>query len=458
MTADQYKERYEKENMWHLLMSMSLPMVAAQLVNLLYSVIDRVYIGHIPGVGTTALAGVSLCSTMIILAAAFATIVSGGGAPLASIAMGQGKEKDAGKILNTGFCLLVVFAAAITVLGLLFMTPFLRACGASDATLPYASAYMRIYLLGTIFVQLSLGLSAFVTAQGQSRYSFKAVTIGAVLNIVLDPVFIFTLNMGVRGAALATILSQAVSAALIVRFLTSARASLRLQKEKMHLDRNIVSRIFSLGVSPFVMASTEAVLGFVLNGQLARYGDIYVSALAIMQSGMQMISTPLQGFAQGSTPILSYNYGHGNARRLKECFRCMLIVCFTFNLAMTMWMVFCPRQIASVFTSDTELIDTVAQVMPYFMAGMSIFGLQRACQNTLVATNQAKVSLFIAFLRKIFLLIPLVYILQQVITPGYLGVYLAESIADATAAICCAIIFARRFPKILRSMPQTSAQ
>lgn len=445
-----YEERFTKEPMWPLILSMAMPMVAAQLVNLLYSIVDRIYIGHIPEVGTTALAGVGICNTFIILISAFSSIVGGGGAPLASIALGRGEKEKAEDIMNQGMRLLILFTIGLTAVGFPCMEKLLRACGASDATLPYALSYMRIYLCGTLFVLFALGLSPFLNTVGHAKISFAAVAVGAVTNIVLDPVLIFGMKMGTAGAALATIISQAVSAAVVVRYLTGEKAVLRLHFGSFHMESRTVREIFSLGVSPFVMTSTESLIGFVMNGQLAKYGDIYVSALAVMQSGMSMISVPLQGFGQGTVPILSFSYGHGSPDRLKECIRDLMIVSFAYNLAMAAWMVFCPRMAASLFTQDEELISTVAMAMPWFMSGMSIFGIQRAAQNTFVACRQPKISLFFALLRKVFLLVPLVYIMQVFVKPGYIGIYLAESIADASAALTCAIVFRHRLPKILR--------
>lgn len=446
-----YKEEFEHEKMGRLVFRMALPMVAAQLVNLLYNIVDRIYIGHIPGTGTTALAGVGLCNTLIILIAAFASFAGGGGAPLMSIALGQGDTGKAEKIMNSCLALLLVFAVLIMVICFPLLKVLLQACGASDTTLPYAFSYMRIYLLGTLFVLITLGLAPFVNAQGKTTVSFVSVASGAFLNIVLDPVFIFGMNLGVRGAALATILSQAVSAGILLRFLLSRKAALPIIRKEIRLDFQIFKEVAALGVSPFVMTSTESLIGFVLNGQLSKYGDIYVSALAIMQSGMQLLSVPIQGLGQGCSPIISYNYGHRNAKRLKESIRMLILLCFVYNFVMVIWMVFWPRQFSSFFTSDPELLDTVAEVMPFFMSGMAIFGIQRGCQNTFVAMNQAKISLIIALLRKIILLIPLVYLFQLFIRPGYLGVYLAESVADATAACCCMGLFLWKIPKILKS-------
>lgn len=449
--ANKYEERLGTERILPLIFKMALPTVAAQFVNLLYSVVDRVYIGHIPGIGTDALAGVGVTTSLIILISSFSAIVGGGGAPLATIALGQGERARAGKILGNGFTLLITFTLLTTLLSYVFMKPILLFTGASENTLPYAVDYLSIYLTGTLFVQISIGLNNFINAQGRPSIAMCSVLIGAGINILLDPLFIFGLGMGVKGAALATVISQLCSAAWVLRFLFSRQASLPLERRYMKLERKVVLSILALGASPFIMSSTESLVGFVLNSSLKTFGDIYISALAIMQSAMQFASVPLVGFAQGFVPIVSYNYGHGYEGRVKECFRIALVTMFSFNLVLILCMIGFPSVIASAFTNDAKLIDTVCRTMPLFLAGMTIFGLQRACQNMFVALNQAGISIFIALLRKIFLLIPLALLLPRLI--GVEGVFAAEAISDATAAVCCTAIFFWRFPKILASPP-----
>lgn len=445
-----YEERLGTDRMLPLIFKMSLPAVAAQLVNLLYNIVDRIYIGHIPGIGTDALAGIGVTSAIIILISSFSAIVGAGGSPLAAIALGQGNRERAGQILGNGFILLVIFTILTSATTYLFMEPILLFTGASENTIGYATDYLSIYLLGTLFVELSVGLNTFINTQGRPTIAMYSVLIGAILNIGLDPLFIFTFGMGVKGAALATILSQACSAIWIISFLTSKKASLRLEYRYMKLHKGIILSILALGVSPFIMASTESLVGFVLNSSLEKFGDIYVSALAIMQSAMLIVSVPLTGFAQGFVPIVSYNYGHHNRERVKECFKIVVIIMFSFNFLLISFMILFPSLVASAFTNDETLIETVRQVMPIFLGGMTIFGLQRACQNMFVALGQAKVSVFIALLRKVILLIPLALILPRFM--GMPGVYAAEGISDATAAICCTLIFAIQFPRILRKM------
>lgn len=446
-----YEERLGTDPMLRLIFRMALPAVAAQFVNLLYAIVDRVYIGHIPGIGTDALAGVGVTMSIVILISSFSAIVGAGGAPLATIALGQGNRERAGKILGNGFVLLLLFTVVTSSLAYLFMEPVLLLTGASEHTLGYAEDYLSVYLLGTLFVELSVGLNAFINTQGRPGIAMTSVLIGAAMNIVLDPVFIFGLDMGVKGAALATILSQACSAGWVLRFLFSRQASLPLERRYMKLDKGIVLSMLALGVSPFIMASTESLVGFVLNGSLKHFGDIHVSALAILQSAMQFASVPLVGFAQGFVPVASYNYGHSYKDRVRSCFRISLITMFSFNFALMLLMICFPSVVASAFTDDEVLIGTVRCVMPVFLAGMTIFGLQRACQNMFVALGQARISIFIALLRKVILLIPLALLLPRFW--GVNGIYAAEAISDATAAVCCTLLFAWKFPKILSRIP-----
>ena len=448
MVQSPYEQRLGTERMLPLVFRMALPAVAAQFVNLLYAMVDRIYIGHIPGIGTDALAGVGVTVSVVIFISAFSSIVGGGGAPLAAIALGQGDRQRAGQILGNGFVMLVGFTLVTSLVAYAFMEPILLLTGASERTLPYAIDYLSVYLLGTLFVELSVGLNTFINAQGRPAIAMYSVLIGAVLNIVLDPVFIFWLDMGVKGAALATVLSQAVSAAWVLCFLLDKRrASLPLEVRYMRPQRKVILSVLALGISPFIMASTESMVGFVLNGSLKHFGDIYVSTLTILQSAMQLASVPLTGFAQGFVPIVSYNYGHADKQRVKECFRIVVAVMFSFNLVLMLFMIVFPSTVAMAFTDDPELIDTVRWTMPVFLAGMTIFGLQRACQNMFVALGQAKISVFIALLRKVFLLIPLALLLPRFM--GVTGVFAAEAISDATAAVCCTLLFAWQFPKIL---------
>lgn len=445
-----YEKNFGSAPMWPLIWTMALPAIMAQFVNLLYSIVDRIYIGHIPVIGKDALAGIGVSSTIIIILAAFAVIVATGGSSLAAIALGKKDHETAEKYLGNGFFLLIIFSIILPTIIYKFMENLLRLTGASNVTIVYAKDYLSVYLLGTFFVMISTGLNSFINCQGQPRIAMLSVLIGAISNIILDPILIFVFNFGVKGAAIASVISQFISAVWILKFLFSKKASLTLSKKYIIPDDHIIKSMFSLGISPFVMASTESLIGFILNGSLAKYGDIYVSALTIMQSAMQFISVPITGFAQGSNPIISYNYGHGNVERIKKGFKINLYVIFTYNFVIVILMLLFPGHVARIFTNDKELILIVEKVLPIFLTGMSIFGLQRTCQNMFVSTNDAKISLFIALLRKVFLLTPLALILPHLFNLGVNGIYLAESISDATAAIICTAIFIKRFPIILK--------
>lgn len=447
-------ERLGTERMLPLVFKMALPSVAAQLVNLLYGIIDKIYIGHIPGVGGEALAGVGITTSIILFISAFSSLVGGGGSPLAAIQLGKGDREAAGRILNNGFVMLLFFALVCTIVPYVAMEPLLDLAGADSSTMPYAVDYLSIYLLGTVFVMISTGLNMFISCQGRPGIAMMSVVIGAVLNTALDPLFIFTFGLGVKGAAIATVISQTVSAVWVLSFLFSPRARLRLDFRMMTPRLKVIGSIAALGISPFVMASTESLIGFALNSQLRTYGDtLHVAALAVMQSAMQMVSIPLAGFSQGIIPVMSYNYGHKSIDRVKECFKITLAVMFSVNLVGILFMILCPGLIGSTFTDDAGVVEIVKNYMPIFLLGMTIFGLQRTCQNTFVSLGQAKISLFIALLRKVILLIPLAYILP--VFMGVSGVYAAEAIADATAATLCTLIFVFLFPKILKKCDKT---
>ncbi len=447
-----YEEKLATQPMLPLIIKMTLPAILAQLVNLLYSIVDRIYIGRIPN-GTDALAGLGITTSIIMLISAFSSIVGMGGSPIASIALGKGERERAGKILGNGFVLLIFFAIITSTIAYIFMQPLLFLIGASKQTIKYATDYLSIYLIGTVFVQISVGLVSYISCQGRPTIAMLSIIIGAVSNIILDPIFIYGFDMGVRGAALATIISQALSAIWVLRFLFSKNATLRLRKKYMKLEWKILSSMFAMGISPFVMTATESLIGFVLNGSLERYGgDLHVSAMTVLQSGMQIISVPMVGFAQGFVPVVSYNYGNRNKERVKEGFKIAFVVMTTLNLIMTSVLMIFPKFFARIFTDDILLIEKVGEVLPIFMAGMLIFGMQRACQNMFVALVQPKVSLFIALLRKVILLVPFALIFPVIMGENVIGVYIAEAMADGIAAVCCAIIFFITFPKILAKM------
>ncbi len=433
-----------------LILKMAIPNVIAQVINLLYSIIDRIFIGRIPDIGTDALAGVGVTGSIIILITSFSAIVGMGGAPLAAIALGKNDRDRAKYILGNGTTLLILFSAILSTLVYAFMEPILLFTGASQSTLPFAVDYLSIYLSGTIFVMITVGLNTFITIQGHPTIAMFSVLIGAVTNIILDYVFIFEMHLGVKGAAYATIISQAFSSGWVLHFLLSKKATLPLQKRFLIPHKGIILSILALGISPFVMSSTEALVGFVLNGNLKSYGDVYISAMAIIQSAALISSIPLTGFSQGFMPIIGYNFGAGKSDRVKQCFKISFTIITIFNFMVILFIIFLPDRIASAFTNDLELIKTVEKVAPTFFFGMLIFGMQRTCQGMFIALGEAKISIFIALLRKIILLIPLAFILPTKL--GLMGIYWAESISDATAAIICISIFLYLFPKIIRKM------
>lgn len=448
MSAGVNESRMGTERIGRLMVSMAVPSIIAQIINILYNIVDRIYIGHIPGVGAAALTGVGITFPIITLISAFSAFVGMGGAPLAAIWMGKGDRKHAEKILGSGACLLVIFTIVLMAVFYLFQKPFLYMFGASDATIGYSLDYMSIYLLGTLFVELALGLNPFIISQGRSRIAMISIVIGAVVNIALDPLFIFVFGWGVKGAAIATVLSQAVSAAWNVNFLMGKKSSLRLSFCNIRPDFRIMGQICSLGISPFIMCATESLISIVLNRGLQMYGgDLYVGSLTIMQSVLQLFSAPLTGFTQGVQPIISYNYGAGKFDRVKKLYRSMIAVSFTISFVANMTAMCFPALYASLFTNDEELIGLVSRVMPVFLFGMLFFGLQNGIQPTFLALGQAKISLFIAMFRKVILLVPLALVLPRFF--GVMGIYYAEPISDIISAATACILFALNIKKIL---------
>ena len=442
------EQRMATEGIGRLMLSMAIPSVVAQVINILYNIVDRIYIGHIEGVGMEALTGVGVTFPIITLISAFSAFVGAGGAPLASIWLGKGDRKRAEKILGNGVSLLILFTIFLMLFFYLFQTPLLYLFGASDATIGYASAYINIYLLGTIFVELALGLNTFIISQGQSKVAMAAVLIGAAANIILDPVFIFGLKMGVRGAAYATVISQALSALWTVGFLVGPKSSLTIRLWALKPELRTIGSVMALGVSPFIMRATESLISIVLNNGLQRYGgDIYVGSLTIMQSVMQMYSAPLGGFTQGVQPIISYNFGAGNFDRVKKLYRWMIGISFGAAAGATLLTMIFPGFFAGMFTNDENLVALVQQVMPLFVCGMLVFGLQQGIQPTFLALGQAKISLFIAIFRKVILLIPLALILP--LKFGVMGIYYAEPISDVTSATVATILFLVNIKKIV---------
>lgn len=433
------EERLGTERIGKLMVSMGIPTLVAQLINLLYNLVDRMYIGHI--VGPDALTGVGLTLSVIMLISAFSALMGAGGAPLAAIAMGQGNKKRAATILSNATVMLLCFSVILMAIFYGIEKPFLYLIGASDVTYPYAGDYLRIYLLGTPFVQIVIGLNPFITAQGKSRTAMASVLIGAVLNIILDPVFIIVFHMGVQGAALATVLSQCASTVWVMHFLTSKKTSLHIQKEYLKPQWRVIGSVMTLGVSPFIMQSTESLIAVILSSGLQKYGgDLYVGSLTILQSIMQLVNTPISGFTQGVQPILSYNYGAGNIARVKQAYRVIISLTTGVSFLLTLSVMLFPGVFALIFTDDAALIDVVEKVAPIFMAGMLIFGIQMGCQTVFMGLGQAKISLFMALLRKVFLLVPFA-IIFPIITGNVISIYFAECCADALAALICGTVF-----------------
>ncbi len=441
------EERLGTEKIGRLMFSMGIPTLIAQVINLLYNIVDRMYIGRL--VGPEALTGVGLTLSIIMLISAFSAFVGAGGAPLAAIALGQGNKKRAQTILSNAVTMLIFFTVILMLVFFLLERPFLYFIGASDTTYPYASSYLHIYLLGTIFVQIVIGLNPFITAQGHSKTAMGSVLIGAVLNIILDPVFIIVFGMGVQGAAVATVISQFASAVWTLRFLLSKNTSLRIRTDYLKPDWQIIGSVAALGISPFIMQSTESLIFVVLSSGLKRYGgDLYVGSLTILQSVMQLINVPISGFTQGVQPILSYNFGAGNIRRVKQSYRTIIAVTVITSFLLTLPAMLFPGVYAGIFTDDEALLAVAKKVMPVFVAGMLIFGVQMGCQTTFMGLGQAKISLFMACLRKVILLIPFAIIFPR-ITGNVMSIYYAECSADIIAALVCGTVFLFNIKKIL---------
>ena len=433
-----------------LMLQLMIPAIVAQVVNLLYNIVDRIYIGHIEGIGAAALTGVGLFTPILMLLNAFAMLVGAGGAPRIAIAMGQGDREQAEKIVSNSFTLLMIFAVVLTVVFYAGAPVLLRLFGASDITLPYALMYSRIYILGSVFVLLVMGMNSFITAQGFAKVSMLTTVIGAVINIILDPILIFGLGMGVRGAAIATVLSQAVGAVWILRFLTGPKTGLRLRRDYLRPEKKVLVPVVSLGISTFVMVATESLLSISFSSSLARYGgDVAVGAMTVITSASQLVAMPIQGICQGGQPVMSFNFGAGKKDRVRQAFRFQLLLCGGYSTLFWAAMMLVPGAVAGIFTSDGALIQYTTWAMRIYMAGIFAMGFQTACQQSFVALGQAKVTLLLACLRKIILLIPLIFILPMFLSDKVFGVFLAEPISDILAAVVTVITFLSRFDKIL---------
>ena len=440
----------ETEPVGKLLLKLALPTVAAQLINMMYNIVDRMYIGHIPGDGAMALTGVGVCMPLIMVVSAFAALISNGGAPRATIFMGKGEKDKAEKTLGNCFCTQIIVSLILTAFLLAGNRGFLLAFGASENTISFAADYMNIYAIGTIFVQLTLGMNAFITAQGFARTSMLSVLIGAVINIVLDPVFIFGFGMGVKGAALATVLSQACSCIWVLAFLCGKKTHLRLKGKNMVLQANIIWPSIALGTAMFIMQASESVITVCFNASLLKYGgDVAVGAMTILSSAMQFSMLPMQGLGQGAQPITSYNYGARNAERVKRTFRLLLTTSLCYSMAVWLLIMLFPQMFAMIFSSNAELIAYTKWALRIYCAAMGIFGAQIACQMTFISIGNAGASIIVAIMRKFVLLLPLIYLLPHLVKNQTMGVYLAEPAADVIAVSFTLVLFFFQFKKAI---------
>ena len=449
---DNNKDFLGTQPIGRLLLKLALPTVAAQLINMLYNIVDRMYIGHIKDVGALALSGVGVCMPLIMIISAFAALVGNGGAPRASIYMGKKDTDTAQKILGNCFSLQIILSIILTIILLIGNKTFLLAFGASENTISYAVNYMNIYALGTIFVQLTLGMNAFITAQGFAKTGMLSVLIGAVANIVLDPVFIFGMNMGVRGAALATIISQTLSCIWVLSFLFGKKTFLKIKPENLRLHAKIILPCVALGSSLFIMQASESIISVCFNSSLLKYGgDIAVGAMTILTSVMQFAMLPLQGLGQGAQPIMSYNYGAKNNDRVRKTFRLLLKVSFGYSIILWAIVMLFPQMFAMMFTSDNALLSFTSQALRIYMASMFMFGIQIACQMAFNALGKAKDSIIVAVMRKFILLIPLIYIMPAIFKANQTNaVYMAEPVADFIAVCFTSILFAFEFKKAMK--------
>ena len=435
-----------------LLINLAVPAIIAQMVNLLYNIVDRIFIGRMVN-GEIAMAGIGVAMPIIMIISAFSYLIGSGGAPLTAIKMGEKNNDDAEKIMSNSFSMLLIVGVSLTIIFLLFKEPILWAFGASETTINYALDYLTIYVMGTLFVQIALGMNTFINTQGFAKIGMFTVLIGAVINIVLDPILIFGLNMGVKGAAVATIVAQAVSAIWVLRFLTGKKTILKLRKKYLKIDIKTMKPVFALGIAPFIMQSTESLVLVSLNSQLQKYGgDLAVGAMTIMSSIMQIILLPANGLTQGAQPIISYNYGAKNIDRVKKTFKYTVLATLSYTFFMCLILMIAPEMVVKIFNNDPSLLEITSWSIKIYFAGIFIFGIQAACQSTFLALGQAKISLFLALLRKIILLVPLIFILPIIMEEKLFAVLLAEPVADVTAVLITSICFTVFYKKTLNVM------
>ena len=449
------KEFLGTEPVGKLLLKLAVPSVISQIVNMLYNIVDRIYIGHIPKTGSLALTGLGVCMPIIMIISAFAALIGFGGAPRASIFMGKGENDSAEKTLGNCFTTQIIISIILTIVLLFGNKFFLMAFGASDNTIDFATSYMNIYALGTIFVQLTLGMNSFVTAQGFSKTGMLTVVIGAVCNIILDPIFIFVLGLGVKGAAIATIISQGVSCIWVISFLTGRKTFLKIKKKYLMPSADVILPCMALGVSTFVMQASESVISDCVNSSLLKYvGDVAVGAMTILTSVMQFAMLPLQGIGQGAQPVTSYNYGAKNTDRVKKTFKILITVSLSYSVIFWALIQMFPSVFAGIFSSDKSLVTFTADALKIYCGMLFMFGIQIACQMTFVAIGNAICSVIVAVVRKFVLLLPLIYIVPNFVSNKTNGVYMAEPIADFIAVSFTVIIFSVQFKKVLRKLKE----
>lgn len=436
-----------------LIFKLAVPAITAQIINLLYNVVDRIFIGHLEGIGATALTGVGVAMPVIMLISAFAALIGMGGAPRAAILLGKQDKEGAQQVLGNCVTAILIISVVLTTVFLAFKTQILMFFGASEATLPYAESYMQIYAAGTIFVQAALGLNMFITTQGFASKSMLTVIIGAVINIVLDPILMFGFHMGVRGAALATVIAQGVSAIWVLCFLSSKKSQIKIRKKYLRLRAKTIFPVLALGVSPFIMQSTESLISICYNTSLLKYGsDLAVGSMTILTSIIQFSMLPLMGITQGAQPVISYNFGAENTERVKKGFRILIISCLSFSTVLWALCMAAPQIFAKMFTEDEALIEMTKWSLRIFASGILFFGAQLACQQTFIAIGNAKVSVFLALFRKVALMIPLIFILPYFFEDKVMAVFLAEPISDIVAVIVTVILFSISFRRTMQEM------
>ncbi len=440
------------------ILSLALPMTLAQLINLLYNIVDRMYIGRIPGQSVLSLTGLGLCMPLISLVIAFASLFGTGGAPLCSIARGKGDLDEAEKILGNSFTMLLLTGAVLTAAGLIFKKPLLYAFGASDATYPYADSYLSIYMLGTVFVMLSLGMNSYINAQGFARTGMCTTLIGALLNIILDPIFIFSLDMGIRGAAIATVFSQAVSAAWTLRFLTGRRTILRIRTRHLRPDPATVGSITALGLSGFMMAVTNSIVQAACNSTLSAYGgDLYVSVMTVVNSIREIVSMPVSGITNGAQPVISFNYGAGKYTRIRTAIRFMSASCICYTVTLWGLLHLFPVFFIHIFNTQADLVEAAVPAMQIYYFGFFMMSLQFAGQTVFQALGKARFAIFFSILRKVVIVAPLTFLLPRFVTPPVNGVFLAEPISNFIGGTACFVTMLMVVRKELKGGDGTAA-